>query len=163
MGSTETSLGVVVKGLLAGLAGSLTIRLAMEVAAPAGPPEVEAAGEPANVALAAKAGTCLFEKEMPESERRAWGEAVHWGYGATWGALYGIIQSSLRVPGWLHGLLFGTVVWVVGPRFLLPAMKLEPLPRTETVRDTLMGWGFHAVYGLTVAAVFGLLRLGQEE
>ncbi len=159
----ETCLGIAVKGWLAGLAGSLTVRLAMQAATPLPPPAATPAGETATEAFARKVGTCLFEKEMPESERRAWGELVHWGYGAAWGTAYGIIQSSLRVPAWLHGLLFGTVVWVAGPRFLLPAMKLEPLPRTETPRETLKGWAFHAVYGLTVAAVFGLLRLGRRE
>jgi len=159
----ETCLGIAAKGWLAGLAGSLALRLTMQAMAPPPPPEAAPASETAHEAFARKVGTCLFEKEMPESELRAWGELLHWSYGAAWGTVYGIIQSSLCVPAWLHGLLFGTVVWVAGPRFLLPAMKLRPLPRAEIPRETLMGWAFHAAYGLTVATVFGLLRLGRRE
>lgn len=162
VGSRETPLEVLVKGALAGLAGALAIRLAMQATLPAPPPGAERPEEPREV-LVRKIASGLFEKEMSESERRAWAELVHWWYGAAWGCVYGVVQASLRLPGLIHGLLFGTPVWVAGPRFLLPAMKLTPPPEGETVRQTLMGWGFHALYGIVTATTFALLEMGRRE
>lgn len=154
----QTPLEVVIKGCLAGLAGALAIRFSMQATAPTPPPEAPVEETDPRYLFVGKVSSCLFEKEMADSERRSWAELAHWVYGSLWGMLYGVLQSSLRVPSLLHGLLLGTVVWVAGPLFLGPAMRLVPPPRPSPLGQTLTVWGHHAVYGVATAVVYGLLR-----
>jgi len=51
--------------------------------------------------------------------------AMHVVYGASWGVVYGVAQSSLDLPAAQHGGLFGTLVWGVS-LVQLPAMKIAP-------------------------------------
>lgn len=81
------------------------------------------------------------------------GQAVHWGYGATWGAIYGIAQSQLRLPVPLHGIVLGAIVGTVAST-LVPAMHLAPSPTEQPMQQTAMMTGLHLLYGTTTAVVF---------
>lgn len=174
MSKTITPLGAVIRGAMAGLAGALAIRLAMQYAMqasqkpapPEEPTEKPPQAEDPREKLVRKVATGIFETELPEPERKTWAEMLHWEYGAFWGVVYGIVQASLWLPLWLHGILLGTVVWITGPLVLLPAMKLSPRPQDQPLDQVFKGWWFHAVYGLTTAVVFGGLtwrRCRQQE
>lgn len=106
----------------------------------------------------------MFDSNVSRYAQAA-GETVHFAYGTAWGALYGLVQASVRrAPGPL-GLVFGLVVWLVGPALLVPAMRLMPPPQRESrLRLALMVLG-HLVYGLAVAGVFELQerRAGEIE
>lgn len=171
MGKADTPLAVVLKGAMDGLAGALALRYAMlkaqEMAQPEAPeeqpprPEEQKAEDPREK-FVRKIASGLFEVELPDEERRTWAEILHWQYGAFWGTVYGIVQASLWLPLWLHGLILATAVWITGPLVLMPAMKLTPPPQNQPLPQLSMGWLFHAVYGLTTAVVFGLLSWGRR-
>ena len=154
----QTPLEVLIKGCLAGLAGALAIRLSTQITAPIPPPGAPVGESDPRYLFVEKVSSCLFEKEMPDPERRSWAELAHWAYGSLWGMLYGVLQSSLRLPSLLHGLLLGTIAWVAGPLFLGPAMRLVPPPRPSPLSQTMTGWVHHAVFGVTTAVVYRLLR-----
>src|SRR5438105_4149602 len=121
----ESPLEVAMKGSVAGLIGTAVITVAMKgtpvIMQRLGVPQPEpktpeakqkAAGEPTEK-LAEKLSTGVFEQPIEEDTKEAAGQVIHWSYGAAWGALYGIVQSSLHVPHLLHGLFFGGLVGLV--------------------------------------------------
>ena len=162
----ESPLEVSIKGALAGLAGTVVLTLAMQNVGRLLPPSAQggpaerAGGEspdPPTERLAEKVASGVFETELSPDVRQTLGMGIHWGYGAFWGLLYGLVQSSLRLPVWLHGPLFGVIVWVVGPLGLIPAMKLADTPADRPTSGRLVSIGLHQVFGWTVAGAFHLL------
>ncbi len=101
-----------------------------------------------------KVATGLFGVSLSGGTRTAAGVAMHFSYGSFWGALYGLIQSSLHLPPALHGLLYGLIVWLIGPVILVPAMGIMPPPQRQPLRQVLMMVSFHLAYGLGLGLTF---------
>jgi hypothetical protein len=167
---SDSPLVVLVKGAAAGLVGTaaLTVvmrqgptlmqRLGIGPSQPEGPKPQnggEEAAEPTEK-LAEKVAGGVLETSIEEDTRRAAGQAIRWSYGAAWGALYGIVQSSLHLPHLLHGTLFGGVVGVVAST-LVPAMGLTPPPTQQPMAVNAMQIGFHLIYGWVTALTFRAL------
>ncbi len=179
---SDSPLGVVMKGALAGFAGTLALSVAVKGAqllqsfsgenSEQDSEEQEAqTGIGAGQALAGgevqapfldqsteifvqKVATGLFGTSLSGGARRTAGMATHFLYGSFWGAVYGLIQSSLRLPPASHGLLYGLIVWLIGPATLVPAMHIMPPPQKQGVRKLLMVVGFHVAYGLGLGLTF---------
>lgn len=181
-GLAESPLGAVAKGALAGFAGTLALSVALKGAQwlarrggaagtrqPGGADE--GAGIGAGEALASgqvrppfldqstelfaqKVATGLFGVSLAGDTRRATGVALHFVYGGCWGAVYGLIQASLHLPPAPHGLLYGLVVWLVGPVTLVPAMGIMPPPQCQGAREALLVAGFHVAYGFALGLTF---------
>ncbi len=114
----------------------------------------ETAAAPAQVGRRVVEG--MFQTSLPDEVAPTVNNIVHWGYGMAWGALFGIVEGSLRRPRPGHGLPFALVVWLSGYA-ILPAMKLyEPIWAYEpqVLWKDLQG---HLSYGSTTAGVFKLL------
>jgi hypothetical protein len=107
--------------------------------------------------FAFKAASGLFGRDIAPYARPA-GRAVHLAYGAVWGTLYGILQSSYRRPPVPFGAVYGLLVWLVGPAFLVPAMRLIGRPSEEPAARTAALIAGHVSYGLALAATFEALR-----
>ncbi len=108
-----------------------------------------------------KLATGLFGASLDADQRRVAGSAWHLAYGGFWGMLYGLLQSSVGVPGRLLGPAYGLAVWTVGPGWLVPKMKLMLPPGKQQPRTTVMVIGVHTAYGAIVALVFRLLQRGD--
>jgi hypothetical protein len=106
--------------------------------------------------FAFKVGSGLFDRDVA-ARSRALGVVTHFAYGSLWGALYGIVQATHDLPPVLAGAVFGLIVWLVGPCWLVPAMKLMARPSDEARIRTVMLFLGHLVYGLAVAALFAWL------
>jgi hypothetical protein len=89
------------------------------------------------------------------ADRWAWpiSTGMHWAYGASAGALYGILAGSLRSPRAAYGLPFGAAVWAAGYA-ILPAGGLYK-PIWEYDADTLV-WDLagHLAYGAGTGVTF---------
>jgi len=119
---------VVAKGGIAGLAGTGVITVAMQQ----GPKLLSTlgllpAGSGSNAdqpteTLAKEVSSGVFGKQIDQESTQKAGQAIHWGYGAMWGAIYGIVQSSIRLPHLLHGTVFGGLV-ATAASTLVPAMR----------------------------------------
>ena len=163
----DTPMEVSVKGALAGMAGTIVLTAALRTAArvvggrqeatePAGPASPqEPAAPPAR--LVSKVAAGVFERDLPPQTQRLLGQGIHWGYGALWGMIYGIVQASIRLPVLTHGSILGLIVWLVGPLGLARALKLAPPEVNEQRRLPLRSLFFHELYGWSVALVFALL------
>lgn len=175
----DSPLAVVAKGALAGFAGTLVLTVAVQgaqwVSRHGGDsgrrPEESGAGLGAAQSLAGgqvqppfldqsteifvqKVATGLFGASLSSTPLAAVGTAMHFFYGGLWGAIYGLLQASLRLPPRLHGVLYGLVVWLIGPVTLVPAMGIMPPVREQGFRRVLIVAGFHVAYGLGLGLAF---------
>jgi hypothetical protein len=150
--AATTPLGSLGKGLLAGLIGTgvmTAYQVAVQRARGGGSSSV-----PGEVGRRVIEG--VFQREAPDDAEERLTMPVHVAYGTSWGAVFGLVQRSLR-PGRLrHGLLFGTLVWLVS-LVELPAMKLAPPVWQMPLREIPIDLSYHLVYGLGVAAADAVL------
>jgi hypothetical protein len=164
----ESPLEVAIKGAAAGLAGTLVLTLAMQNAPrflPMGgqgggaeqPSGTEGQTEPPTARLVEKVASGVFETELSPDARQTLGMGIHWLYGAFWGIAYGLVQSSLHLPAWLHGSLVGLGLWVFGPMGLARAMKLSSAPPERPASQRLISVLHHQIYGWTTAGTFRVL------
>lgn len=116
----------------------------------------EAAPAPAQVGRRIVEG--LFQITLEPPWARATNNVMHWAYGTTWGAAYGLVAGSLRTPSPLIAVAFGPVVWASGYIVLPLARLYKPIWRydLDTLWKDLSG---HLAYGLASATTFGLMSL----
>jgi hypothetical protein len=81
--------------------------------------------------------------------------AMHWLYGVSWGAVYGLAahEDTDAIPG---GLLFGSGVWAAAYAELVP-LGIYEAPWKQSKEELALDWSYHAVYGLAVAAAYAAL------
>lgn len=158
-------MGAVVRGVVAGAAGTVAMDLLLyrryqsgggtqsfvEWEFSSGLDSWEEAAAPAQVGRRLFEG--LLQRELPPEQARLTNNVMHWAYGIAWGAQYGLVAASADVPRIRYGLVLGPVVWMSG-YVVLPLAKLYK-PAWEydatTLAKDLSG---HVVYGLGTAAVF---------
>jgi len=161
----KTPLAAVGQGLVAGLIGNavftgyqaMQAKLASGNGNPGGesdpPRDWSDTTEPAQLGHRVIEG--VFDKEVPLSRAEALGNGVHWLYGTSWGAFYGVFQETFqkRITG---GVALTSVVMAFDYT-VLPAMKLYKPPWKYPVSTLAKDYGNHLVYGLSVAAAYRML------
>jgi hypothetical protein len=162
-------LGVLVRGTLAGAAGSWVQNRFFEATAsiapgsPEGafdPPEKEQREEQATETVARRVSEDLLHQgELSAADKKKGAVAVHYAFGSGWGAVYGVLAESIigmrSVPG---ALLFGTGVWIAGDNLILPAFRLAGPPGKYPPRNHVYALAAHWAYGLGVQAAYEALR-----
>jgi hypothetical protein len=160
-----TPLGAVVRGKLAGLAGTVAMDLYwyawyrrgggergfLEWDFAGGLRDWEQAPAPAQVGKLLYEG--FFQRALPADYAALTTNIMHWGYGTAWGAVYGLVAGSVGVPRAPAGLAFGSLVWA-SDYVILPLAKLYQRPWEYDATTLARDLGAHLVYGLTTAAVF---------
>jgi hypothetical protein len=162
-----TPLGAISRGLVAGaigtaamdgyqrLAGALRNSDSSSSDESNGPKDWSKAPAPAQVGRRIIKG--VFKRDVSADHIALLTNAVHWAYGISWGALYGILQASIRGNAMARGVAFGTGVW--GTAYVvLPAMKLYK-PMWEYPPKTLVvDLSYHLAYGIGVAGAYRVLE-----
>jgi len=118
-------------------------------------PSEQSGGEDSTVKTA-KAISRLVGHELSEREKKVAGPVVHYAFGASMGALYGLlseIQPHARIG---FGTVFGAALWLAADGFVVPALKLAPKPTETPVKSHVNHIAAHVVYGAATEAV----RLG---
>ena len=95
-------------------------------------------------------------QELTHEEKRRASPWVHYGFGTSMGALYGMAMETSprgvraqRIP--FFGSLFGSALFLGADEMAVPAMGLAEA--AETHSSHLYGWASHLVYGLTTEFV----------
>lgn len=159
-------MGVVARGLAAGVAGTglmtawqeLSARLQSHDGAGASEPSQprdpwEHASAPAKVAK--RVGEGVFHRDVPAERIPLLTNVMHWGYGSSWGIVYGVLAGSSRRRGGLRaGAIFGTGVWMMSYAQLVPMGLYEP-PWKYSPQELALDLSYHLAYGAGVAAAFG--------
>ena len=161
-------LGALVRGVVAGAAGTAAMDLLMyrryqraggaqalaEWEFSAGLEDWDRAPAPAHVGRRLVEG--LFQVELAPQWARLTSNVMHWGYGMSWGAQYGIVVGSARSPRPVYGLVLGPVAFGTG-YVVLPLMKLYK-PIWEYDRETLANdLSAHLTFGVVTAGAFWVL------
>lgn len=168
MKQAMTPLGAVTRGLMAGAVGagvqSAFFKLTQSVtpSSPEGvfdPPERAQQDETATQTVARRA-MAFAGREPPSEQAKARGaQAVHFGFGATWGAAYALMRETwpwFATPPGLIG--FSAGVWMLSDNALLPAMRLAAPATRYPLRVHAYALTAHFAYGAGLGAVYGLLR-----
>jgi hypothetical protein len=140
-------------GLAAGAVGTLAMTGWQELSArllssdgegsssPSGDPWDEA---PAPAQVARKAARLVGLDPSP-GRIPLFTNVMHWGYGTTWGAVYGLAARDKRaIP--MYGLAFGAGVWAMSYLQLVPMGIYEP-PWNYSPGQLALDLSYHLVYG----------------
>jgi hypothetical protein len=95
-------------------------------------------------------------RELPDRWAFPVSTVMHWAYGASAAAGYGIVAGSLRRPRPVYGLPFGATVWITGYVVLPEAGLYKPIWKydAKTLAWDLAG---HLSYGAGTGTAFWLL------
>lgn len=172
-----TPVGAVVRGLLAGAAGTAAMDLVWWIryrrgGGQQGPLQWEFSARSVHdwdgVNAPGQVGKRLVEgftqKEIPRQRAGLVNDVVHWSYGVAWGAAYGLVAGSLvatraggrPLRGAVAGTLFAPAVWLAGYAALPRADLYKPI--SEYGAATL--WkdlSAHLAYGAGTGAAFAVL------
>lgn len=142
-------------GLLGGLLGAGVMSAAHALLAGDQPPSDPSAaqGEDATVKVGDTLSRIVRGRPLSEEEKPAAGEVVHYGFGASMGATYGIAAAVAPVVtvGWGTG--FGAAVWLGAHAIVVPALGLAPSPLRQPIRKEGLELVLHLLFGLTVDLV----------
>lgn len=109
----------------------------------------EEESETATIKAASAISETLFDHELKKSEKEGAGNAVHYGFGMTMGAVYGAASEILPITSKGYGFPFGTLLFIGADEIAVPALGLGE-SSTETPLSThAYGLASHLVYGLT--------------
>ncbi len=78
---------------------------------------------------------------------------LHLGYGATLGALYGLLRGGRKLPVGPAGLVYGAATWFVGTWLVLPRLGVLRAPWRGTVAENAVNLAAHLLFGVTTALV----------
>ncbi len=107
--------------------------------------------EPENptVEVAQAVSRTLAGQELPDKFKQQAGAAVHYAFGATTGALYGLLTEIAPAARLGFGLAYATAVWLAADEIMLPVLKLSRPPNQYPLSKHVEGLGAHLVYGAT--------------
>ena len=159
------------KGLAAGLAGGLAAAWVMSrfqalvpqqtFARLLGEAQQQGDGqqsEPATVKTAEALSEGVLGHDLTKAEKRQAGPAVHYAFGSTVGATYGVLAEYAPGVTEAAGLPFGAAVWLAADEAAVPALGLSEAPWTFPPSTHVYALASHLVYGLTAEGVRRLAR-----
>jgi hypothetical protein len=96
------------------------------------------------------------ERKLPDRWAFPVSTTMHWAYGLSAAALYGIVAGSLRRPHPAYGLPFGAAVWAAGYVILPEGGLYKPIWEYDA---KTLAWDLsaHLAYGAGTGVTFWLL------
>jgi putative membrane protein len=114
--------------------------------------------EDSTVKAASAISRTIFHHELTADQKKVAGPIVHYAFGTTTAALYGVLvelRPSTRL-GW--GLPFGAAVWLGAHVITVPALGLsEPVTRSAPPAEGAE-FAAHLIYGAVAESLRRLLR-----
>lgn len=146
-----------ITGALAGLVGSLAMS---EFHSLFGKAENHSQpnDEDATVKAASAISQAIFHHPLTAAQKEMAGPAIHYAFGTTMGAVYGVlagVRDYTRL-GW--GLPFGAAIWLGAHVITVPAFGLsEPITRAAPSTEAVE-FASHLLYGAVVEGLRRTLR-----
>ena len=88
----------------------------------------------------------LFACKLPDRAANRVNNVIHWGYGISWAAAFGIVTGSASRSRAGFGPVFGTVVFLADYVVLPPTGIYQPI-WTYDAKTLGKDWASHLVYG----------------
>ena len=167
----QTPLGVLAKGAIAGVAGTAAMDLFQYLQYRAGggsggPVTWEFSsvpgwdGAPAPAQIGKRVFEALFARTLSDRAANRVNNVMHWGYGISWAAAFGIVTGSASRSRARLGPVFGTVVFLADYVVLPPTGLYQPI-WTYDAKTLGKDWASHLVYG-TVSGTSLRALLGAQ-
>ena len=93
----------------------------------------------------------VFHREVSPDVIPLLTNAMHWGYGTMWGAVYGLTHARASERPLRTGVTFGVGVWATSYVQLVPMGLYEP-PWKYSPKELASDIGYHLAYGAGVGA-----------
>jgi hypothetical protein len=149
-------------GAAAGLAASWTMSQ-FDGAWKAASNEDQDGDEPNTVKAADAVAEATVGEPVPDRYREPTAKAVHYGFGALLGAIYGAAVELRPATTAGFGTAYGSAVSLVADEMAMPALGFTP-PASEVVASThLRGFVSHLVFGMSLEAARRLLVSFREQ
>jgi hypothetical protein len=100
----------------------------------------------------------VLDRELTRAEKEVAGDAVHYVFGITTGAWYGVAAESFPAITAGAGLPFGAFVWLTADEGMVPAVGLSKPPTEYPLSIHAYALASHFVYGLTTETVRRAVR-----
>jgi putative membrane protein len=141
------------KGFLAGAIGGLVGAAAKAAGEAVYPPRTLGQIPPPAVLVNRMAGRSLTEGEEEVSV-----QAIHWGFGALAGGVYGVLAEYQPAVTGRLGATFGLTLCGITHASALPMMGLTEKPEDQPAREHVSELVTHAIYGVTTELVRRVAR-----
>ena len=155
------------RGLVSGLIGGLAAAFVMsqfqaglsKLSESEGSSEQQASsgGDDATVKVASAISQSIGH-DLTKDEKATAGPAVHYAFGATMGAVYGLLSEVAPVTAVGWGMPFGTALWLAADEVAVPAFGFSKSPTEYPASTHASALASHLVYGLSVDVVRRALR-----
>lgn len=146
-------------GIAAGLSASWIMERFQAAASSTSGSARDKEAEPATVKAADAVTRTATGKPIPNQYKAPAGSAVHYGFGAVLGGLYGALGEFLPAIRAGFGTAYGAGVAVVADEALVPTLGLAPEPQDVPAQTHAYGIVSHLLFG---AALEGSRRLLEE-
>jgi putative membrane protein len=143
----------IVKGFLAGAIGGLAGAAAKAIGEAVYPPRTQGQIAPPAVLVNRMSDRPLTEEEEEVSVR-----AIHWGFGALVGGVYGAVAEYQPAVTGRWGTNFGLTLCGFTHASTLPLMGLTEKPEDQPMREHASELVTHAIYGVTTELVRRVAR-----
>jgi putative membrane protein len=147
------SVARVLKGAAIGLVAGLAASWVMERAQAALQGGAGGEGESATTRAADKVSQAVAGRAVPKPDKPKAGAAVHYGFGAALGLIYGAVAAQWRGVTAGLGAVFAIGVALVADEALVPALGLGPSPADTPPKTHAYSLASHLVFGVTLEAV----------
>ena len=104
-------------------------------------------GEPATVKAANRVAQKSTGEPVPEAHKDTAGEAVHYGFGALLGGLYGAAGAVAPRVRTGFGTVFGAGVWAIADEIAVPAANLSKPPQEMPQSQHVYSIVSHLLFG----------------
>ncbi len=98
--------------------------------------------------------------ELPEEDKKAAGNAMHYAFGIVTGAAYGAMVEEWPGVSAAGGTAFGAALWFAADEVAVPALGLSKRPTEYPPRVHAMALGSHLIYGLVTELTRRVLTRG---
>jgi uncharacterized membrane protein YagU involved in acid resistance len=109
--------------------------------------------EPATAKAATAISQRVFHHRLSDQEKQVAAPAIHYGFGAAMGALYGAIAEIAPPAKTGFGLLYGVVLWLIADEAAVPALGLSKSPTQYPLSTHASALASHCAYATTTEAV----------
>jgi putative membrane protein len=166
-------LTALILGAMSGLAGTVIMtqfqnvwnKFSVDAHKPANEPDAKSVEEQEEDSTMKAAGKLSNEIGHPLSreERKKAGPWVHYAFGTSIGAVFGVAAEMKREPvrrinPVLAGAAFGTAVFVAAHELIVPALKLSSNPLKEPIPEQIAEFVSHLIYGVGTALTYDSLK-----
>ncbi|MBE7159306.1 MAG: DUF1440 domain-containing protein [Rhodospirillales bacterium] len=142
-----------VKGLVAGAVGGLVATAAKSLGEKLYPPRIHGEPEPPEVVAEKVAGHSLDDDTKAIAS-----ESIHWVFGVTAGAFYGVLAELYPAVTAKSGATFGLTLMSLTHEGALPAFGLSEPPQDQSFREKTSESATHVLYGVVTEKVRALVR-----